>query len=139
MKTLKLTIAAIALLFVSISANAAPKADKATKTDVVNTYIDAISNGTTKSLDKVLGDDLQFDTQHGDKVNTMNKATLLKYMNNDAVSTPPVNTSTTIMQDDDTSEKVKISFNYDGLVRTDVVTLNYSFGWKITNVTSSYK
>lgn len=141
MKTLKLTLAAIALLFVGIAANAAvkPASDKITKADVVNIYIDAIANGKSQELDKILDNEMQFNMKRGDKVNTMSKSTLLDYLNKSGASTPPVNTNTVVMQDDDTSEKVKISFNYDGFVRTDVVTLNHSFGWKITNVTSSYK
>jgi uncharacterized membrane-anchored protein len=141
MKTLKSTIAVIALLFVGIAANAAgkTKADKATKSDIVTIYINAISNSKADGLGKVLDDGFQFNMKRGENVNSIDKTTFLKSMANGSASNAPVNTNTIVMQDDDSSQKVKIAFNYDGFVRTDVVTLNYSFGWKITSVTSSYK
>ena|ERR1700743_2720752 len=137
MKTLKLTIAVLALLFVGVTANAAKNAT--TKSDVVNIYIDAIANGKVKGLDNVLDEQMQFCTQRGANVNTISKDKFLDYLGKGSDTTAPLNTSTTIMQDDDSSQKVKIDFKYDGYVRTDVVTLNHTTGWVITNVTSSYQ
>jgi hypothetical protein len=141
MKTLKLTLAVIALLFVGIAAQAAIKtaSDKPTKSDVVNIYIDAITKGTTKNLDKILDNDMQFNMQRGQRVNTLDKNTWLDLMGKTAVSAEPVNTTTTVLQDDDNTEKVKIEFKYPDFTRVDVATLNYSFGWAITNITSTFK
>ena len=136
MKTLKLTIAVLALLFVGVTANATTAI---TKSDVVNIYINAIANGKVKGLDNVLDEQMQFCTQRGANVNTISKDTFLDYLGKASDTTAPLNTSTTIMQDDDSSQKVKIDFKYDGYVRTDVVTLNHTTGWVITNVTSTTK
>ena len=139
MKTLKISIAAIALLFVGVTANAVEKSNsgKPTKEEVVNTYISAISTGNTKDLDKVLGNDMQFNSKRGSNVHTIGKDQLLEEMKN-ATATAPVKTSITIMQDGDDSEQVKVVFNYDGYSRTDIVTLDHTLDWSINSVTSSY-
>ena len=139
MKTLKLGLVAIALLFVSVGANAVEKAKgaKMTKDAVVNTYIDAISTGNTKALSKILDDDMQFNMQRGNNVNTISKETLLENMGK-VTAVAPIKTSTSVIQGDDNTEKVQITFNYDGYARTDVVTLNHTNDWSISSVTSSY-
>ena len=139
MKTLKLGLVAIALLFVSVASNAVEKTKgaKMTKDAVVNTYIDAISTGNTKALNKILDDDMQFNMQRGNNVNTINKETLIENMGK-STAINPVKTSTSVMQGDDNSEKVQITFNYEGYARTDVVTLNHTTDWSISSVTSSY-
>ena len=140
MKPLKISLAALALLFAGVTANAVenPNSDKPTKDEVVSTYISAITTGNIKALDKILESDMQFNAKHGDNVSTINKDQLLDGMKN-SISNAPVNTSVTVMADDDDSEKVKIVFNYDGYVRTDIVNLDHNFGWKINTVTSSNK
>jgi hypothetical protein len=139
MKTLKSMLAVIALLFVGAAANATTKTvgGNPTKDDVLNVYISAISTGSIKGLDKILDNDLQFNTQAGANVNTLNKDELLSYLKNNAVANQPLSVASTVLDEDDNTAKVKIDFKYDGYVRTDVVTLNKSFGWVITNVNSS--
>jgi hypothetical protein len=138
MKTLKSGIVAIALLFATVAVNAAEKTKgpKMTEDAVVNTYVNAISTGNTKTLDKILDNDMQFSVQRGNNVNTINKGTLINEMAN-TVAVMPVKTSIAVMQSDDNSEKVKITFNYDGYSRTDVVTLNHTTDWSISSIVSS--
>ena len=137
MKTLKLTIAVLALLFVGVTANAAKKAT--TKTDVVNIYIDAIANGKTQGLDQVLDNEMQFNTKRGENVTTIDKNTFLDFLTKNGSGAAPLNTSTTVIQDDDNMQKIKVDFKYDGFVRSDVLTLSHTTGWVITNVTSTTK
>lgn len=137
MKTLKLTIAVLAFLFVGVTANAAAK--KITKSDVVNTYIDAIANGKTQGLDQVLDNEMQFNTKRGDNITTIDKNTFLDFLAKNGTGAAPLNTSTTVVQDDENTQKIKIDFKYDGYVRTDVLTLSHTTGWVITNVTSTTK
>lgn len=141
MKTLKSMVAGIALLLACITANAAVKsrATQPTQKDVVNIYINAIANGKTDNLDKVLGDDMQFNMQRGQRVNTLTKEQLMDYLKNNASAGGAVDTTTTVLTDDENTSKIKIDFKYDGYTRTDVVTLDKSFGWKITSVNSSSK
>jgi len=137
MKTLKLTIAVLAFLFIGVTANAATK--KITKSDVVNTYIDAIANGKTQGLDQVLDNEMQFNTKRGENITTIDKNTFLDFLAKNGSGATPLNTSTTVVQDDDNMQKIKVDFKYDGYVRTDVLTLSHTTGWVITNITSTTK
>ncbi|HZY35281.1 MAG TPA: hypothetical protein VFE53_01455 [Mucilaginibacter sp.] len=84
MKTLKSMLAGIALLFICVAANAItkPTAGKPTKDDVVKIYIDAITSGNVSNLNYALADDLQFDIQRGQNVNTLNSANQLDFHSN---------------------------------------------------------
>jgi len=137
MKILKLTIAVIALLFIGVAANASSK--KVTSNDVVNTYINAISTGKTQGLDGILDSEMQFNTKRGDNITTIDKNSFLDFLEKNGSSAAPLNTSTTVMQEDDNMQKIKVEFKYDGFVRSDVLTLNHTNGWVITNITSTTK
>lgn len=137
MKTLKITITVIALLFVGVTANAAT--GKITNSDVVNIYIDAIANGKVKGLDHVLDNEMQFNTKRGDNITSIDKNTFLSFLEKNGSGAAPLNTSTTVLQQDDNMQKVKVDFKYDGFVRTDVLTLSHATGWVITNITSTTK
>jgi len=128
MKTLKSMLAGIALLlaFVTVNASAKSHTSQPTQTDVVNIYISAVSNGKVTDLNKVLD-------------NEMDKNELLDYLKNNTVAGVTVNTTTTVLSNDDGSAKVKVEFKYDGYTRIDILTLDKTLGWKITNVDSSNK
>ena len=136
MRTLKSILAGIALLFICVAANAItkPTTGKLTRDEVLKIYIDATTNGNAGKLDNVLADDLQFNLQRGDYVNTLDKTELIDYVKNNTTPDPSVKTTTTIMREDDNSSVIKVVFKYDGYSRTDEVTLNKTFGWVITTV-----
>jgi len=139
MKTLKSMVAGIALLLACITANATVKSriNQPTEKDVVNMYINAITNAKADDLDKILDNDLQFNMHRGDNVNTLNKNQLVDYVKNNTIADNSVSTTTTVLADDDAISKVKIEFKYNGFTRTDIVTLNKALGWKIAVVNSS--
>ena len=142
MKTLKSMLAIIVILFAgSATSNAAAKSHRSqpSQTDVVNIYISAITNGQMDNLDKILDNDLQFNMQRGQNVNTLTKNQLMDYLKNNGASSTNVSTKTTVLTDDDDMTKVKVEFQFDGYTRVDILTLNKSFGWKVTTVNSSYK
>jgi ketosteroid isomerase-like protein len=141
MKTLKSVVTGIALLFVCFAANAIvkPIADRPTKTDVINMYIDAITHGKADQLNNVLDDDIKFNVKRGDNVTTLNKDQLMASLKQNNVSDTSVTTTTTVVTDDDDASIVKVDFKYADYVRTDVVTLSKTNGWVITKVTSSFK
>ena len=140
MKPLKSMLAGIALLFICAAANAItkPTTGKLTRDEVVKIYIDATTSGNVSNLNNVLADDLQFDIQRGDYVNTLDKNQLIDYLKNNTTADPAVKTTTTVMQDDDNSSKIKVEFRYDGYSRTDEVTLNKTFEWVITQVVCKF-
>jgi len=141
MKTLKIMLAGITLLFASVAANATvkPHANPVTQTDVVNMYINAITTGSTDNLDKVLDNDLQFNTTRGANVNTLNKDQLLDFIKANTVAGLAVTTDSTVLTSDNGTVKVKVDFKYDGYTRTDVLSLVKTNSWKVTSVDSSTK
>ncbi len=140
MKTLKSALAAIIILFTSVAvSNAKGKTDQPSQTDVVNMYVNAVSNGKSADMDKYMDDELQFNVHQGSNVTTLDKNQVLDYLKQSVGSNAPLNTNITVMQQDDASAKIKVDFKYDGYTRTDVVTLNKTFGWKITSVDSTSK
>jgi hypothetical protein len=140
MKTLKSTLAAIIILFTSVAvSNAAVKPGQPSQSDVVNIYINAVSNGRATDIDKYFDDELQFNVHHGNNITTLDKRQVLDFLQQSTGSNAPVNTNTTVMQQDDNSAKIKVVFKYGDYTRTDVVTLNKAFGWKITDVESTSK
>ncbi len=140
MKTLKSVLTGIALLFICVAANATvkPIADKPTKTDIINTYIDAITHGKTNNIEGVLDNSMEYDIQRGDNVNALTKEDLLAAIKNAGIDAN-VTATTTIMADDDDASTVRVDFKYADYVRTDVVTLSKTTGWVITKVVTSYK
>jgi Putative lumazine-binding len=140
MKTLKLMLAGIALLFTSIAANATVKPhDQPSQNDVVNMYVNAITTGSTVDLGKILDNEMQFNIMRGENTTTLNKAQLLDYLKNNTVTTTAVTTKTTVLTDDGNAAKIKVEFKYSDYTRTDVITLTKSGNWKIANVDSTFK
>jgi hypothetical protein len=142
MKTLKsmsAVMAALLLLFASAYSFAKPHQIKLTKDDVVNMYVSAVTQGKINSLPGVLDDDFTFNMQRGESVNSLNKNQFLDYLKGNSSPDSAVTPIVTTMEDSDEATKVKIDFKYADYVRTDVVTISNAGGWRITNVTSSYK
>jgi hypothetical protein len=139
MKTLKSLLAGITLLFVCVAVNAKPANLKETKDDVIKTYIDDITKGKISDLNTIFDDDLEFDMQRGDNVNTWNKGQLLDYLKNNATADPSVKTTTTVTQDGDEASVVKVEFKYDSYTRIDTINLAHTDGWKIIKIKSEFK
>ena len=133
-------LAAIALLFICAAANAItkPATGKLTRDEVVKIYIDATTSGNVSNLNNVLADDLQFNIQRGQNVNTLGKNQLIDYLKNNTTADPSVKTTATVMQEDDNSSVIKVEFKYDSYSRTDEVTLNKTYGWVITKVVCKF-
>jgi hypothetical protein len=139
MKTLKSLLAGITLLFVCVAVNAKPANVKQTKDDVVKIYVDDITSGKINDLNTIFDEDLEFNMQRGENVNTWNKGQLLDYLKNNATADSSVKTTTTVTQDGDDSSVVKVEFKYDSYTRVDTITLVHTDGWKITKIKSEFK
>jgi len=141
MKTLKLMLAGIAVLFTSLAANANVKSHKAplSQDDVVNLYVNAINTGSANDLDKILSDDVQFNSMRGENVHTLNKGELEDFVKGTSGSTVQADVVKTVLASDDNTAKIKVDFKYDGYTRTDIITLDKTTGWQISTVNSSTK
>jgi hypothetical protein len=141
MKTLKLMLAGIAIIFTSLAANANVKSHKAplSQDDVVNMYVSAINTGSANNLDKILNSDIKFNSMRGENVHTLNKDELVNYVKSTSGNTVQADVTKTVLASDDNSAKIQVDFKYDGYTRTDIVTLDKANGWEITAVDSSTK
>lgn len=141
MKTLKSLLAGITLLFVCVAANASvkPVAGSLSKDDVIKIYIDAIAHGQTENLGAVLDNYLQYETKRGDDVTTFTKDQLINYLKSNGAPSESITTNTVVFTDDEKSSLIKVEFKYNDIVRTDLITLSKSKGWKITKIESSFK
>ena len=141
MKTLKLMLAGIAVLFTSLAANANVKPHKQapSQEDVVNIYVNAINTGTAVDLDKVLDGQLQFNLMRGENVHTLNKDEFENYVKGTAGNTVQGSVAKNVLSSDDNAAKIQVVFSYDGYTRTDVLTLDKTNDWQITAIDSSTK
>lgn len=139
MKTLKLMLAALAVMFIAVNAKADVKPTKLTKTDVVNMYIDAIAHGKTAGIDAIFDSELQYNVKRGDNVSTMDKDQVVSYLKGMPTDNQSVTTDQMVMQENDDTSVIKVTFKFADYTRTDVLTISSGNGWQITNVTSSTK
>lgn len=140
MKTLKSILTATAMLFICVAVNASvkPIADKATRVDVVNIYIDAITHGNTQKLDNVLDENMEYDLKRGENTNSIKKDQFIAYVKGNTASSEAVTTNTTVLSEDDQTATIKVEFKYSDSIRTDVLTLNKTGAWQITKIVSSF-
>jgi hypothetical protein len=142
MKTLKSTIAILALLFVGATAKAAIHTDEGnmSKNFAINTYIDAMTRGRSEGMNEVLDPTVKFNVLRGTKVVSFTKKEMLDYLKTDKDVEQDCTTNTEIVQDDAAQSVVKVDMKYNGFVRSNYVTLaNTGNGWKIINVYSVFK
>lgn len=142
MKTLKSTIAIIALLFVGIAAKATTNTDEESmaKNFAINTYIDAMTHGKAAGLNEVLDPSVKFTMLRGKNVLSFSKKQILESLKVDKDVEQNCTTNTEILQNDADQSVVKVDMKFDGFVRSNYVTLAHTGnGWKIISVYSVFK
>jgi len=142
MKTLKSTIAIIALLFVGVAAKATIHTEEGnmSKNFAINTYIDAMTRGKATGMNEVLDPTVKFTILRGKNVLSFSKKQILENLKADKDVEQNCTTDTEILQNDAEQSVVKVDMKYDGFVRSNYVTLaNTDDGWKIINVYSVFK
>jgi len=142
MKTLKSTIAILALLFVGITAKAANNTDEGnmSKNYAVNTYIDAMTRGKAEGMNEVLDPTVKFTMLRGNKVISFTKKQVLDNLKTDKDVEQNCVTDSEILQNDADQSVIKVDMKYDGFIRSNYVTLaNTGNGWKIISVYSVFK
>lgn len=142
MKTLKSTIAILALLFVGVTAKATIHTDEEnmSKNYAINTYIDAMTRGKAAGMNEVLDPTVKFTILRGKNVLSFSKKDMLDYLKSNKDVEQNCTTDTEILQNDADQSVIKVDMKYDGFVRSNYVTLaNTGNGWKIINVYSVFK
>lgn len=141
MKTLKTIALGLALLTTVFTANAAEKpAERLSRNFAINTYIDAMSRGKLQGLNDVLDPTAKFSMLRGTQVYSYSKDEMLKFMKSGQNVEQACTVSTSVVENNENVNVVKVDMKYDGFVRSNYVTIaNTGEGWKITSVYSVFK
>lgn len=141
MKTLNTLTAAI-LFFLSVSAFASNDAKdaKLTMDYTIQTFIDAMAHGKTKSLPKVLDGDIKLTTAIKDKIINYNRSEILQSLKNIENIEQNCNASYSIIDQDSSMAAVKVTLKFPGFTKTSFLNMaNTTSGWKITSISETYK
>ncbi len=141
MKTLKLFIAVLLLSVAAtaVKAEGTPK-NRLSKDYAVFTYADAMAHGTLNGLNDVLDQNVTFSMVRGKKVESVNKADMLKFFKENKNISQNCTVETSVVDSSDDISVVKVDMHYTNFTRTNYVTVaNTAAGWKITNVHSVFK
>jgi len=143
MKTLKSILFGIAMLAVCTVANAKSKvSDKPALTEsyVISTYIGAVTNGNLKDFDRILGDAITFNSVQGTEVKAFDKDAILANLKSNEGVKQDCTTSSSKVKETPDGTTYEIDMKYADHTRVDMVTIvEGSNGWKISDVTTSYK
>lgn len=141
MKTLKITLVALSLLFsnVVVKADGTKAEEKLTMKYAVSTYVDAVCHGKTTGLSDLINDDAKFTNTRGKQIITHTKNDILKSFNNLSGVEQNCQVKSTLVESTPDQVIIKVLMKYEGFEKTDFVTMGLTEkGWKITNVASSY-
>jgi malic enzyme len=141
MKTLKSIMLGAALLAVAGVANAAkPTKVPLTEDQVVNTYVDAMTQGNIDNISSVLADNAKFDLLETKGVVSYSKQEMVaNFKENKGVQQDCITTSSVVENNPDNAV-IEVDMKYNDHTRSNFVTVvNTDDGWKITNVYSIFK
>jgi len=141
MKTLKTIALGLALLATVFTANAKEKpAERLTRNYAINTYVDAMSRGRIQGLNEVLDATAKFSMLRGTQVYSYSKDEMLKFLKGNQNVEQTCTVSTSVVENNENINVVKVDMKYDSFVRSNYVTVaNTGEGWKITSVYSVFK
>jgi len=138
MKILKSIMLGLAMLAVCNVASATNRADKPTKLQVLDIFMNAAAHGKLAGLDEVMDKDLEFNMKRGERTITVNKAQALDFYKASENVEQSCKCSTSIVEDNDRYSVMKVEMKYDTYTRVNVVTIKDTVsGWKITKVDTS--
>ncbi len=140
MKTLK-TLAVALFMVVSFSAFAAkqPQSKRSDMTQVVKTYVDAVSLGKVDDLPEILDQDFRFTTTRNAKIINHNRTEIIKVLKASKNVEQNCTTEYTVIQATPTQGLVKLTMKYQDFSKIQYLNLtNTGQGWKITAVSTSF-
>ncbi len=132
----------LAFLAVCTVANAGTKPDKQkqlTRDYAIDTYVNAMAHGKLDGLNKVLDESVDFSMLRGNTVLSFSRKEMLDYFESNKNIEQPCTTTTTVIENHDNVEVVKVDMKFNGFVRSNLVTVSDTGdGWKITKVYSVF-
>jgi hypothetical protein len=135
MKILKSILLGLTLI---IACTIAKAADKPSKLEVLDVFMNASTHGKITGLENVLDKDLEFNMKRGERTVTVNKAQALDYFKASENIEQQCKCSTTTIEDNDRYTVMKVEMKYETYTRINVVTIkDTTSGWKITKIDTS--
>jgi hypothetical protein len=142
MKTIKIFTLAFAMIFANMATKAVQLApdQAAIVKNTVNKFLAAFCHGETKEFSGLLDEDVKFTTTRGDKVISFTKSEMLESLSKVGKVQQNCKTDYSIVETLPHQVVVKVDMNYENFTKENYLTLMESEdGWKITQVSSSFK
>jgi hypothetical protein len=142
MKNFKATMMVLVLLLVGGASQAASAKDhdRATKDEVINTYLNAVVHGKLAGIDNAIDNDAEFHMTRGESVKTFNKEQILLSLKGSENTEQQCECTKSVVRDNDDAKTLKVDMKYSDFTRTDLITAERSGkDWKITKVETSFK
>ncbi|WP_374164416.1 nuclear transport factor 2 family protein [Arcticibacter sp. MXS-1] len=142
MKRVALMLTAIyfGITLSSFAADENSKERKLTVDYAIQTYVDALTEGKVKLLNEVLDADVKFSVAQGDKMENYTREQILEQVRR-AENVKQNCTAEYTLVDQNLSQAIyKVVFDYQSFKKVNFVTVvQTKKGWKLTNVSVSYK
>jgi hypothetical protein len=140
MKTLKAIMTGLALLMVCGFASAKTiTLNNPTKDEAVDTYTNAVVHGDLSGIENAIDDDAQFNMTRAGHTTILTKDELINYLKSGADFQQKCKCTGSVVQDTDDKYIKKVTMDFGGYIRTDVVTAERAGnGWKVTKVETSF-
>ncbi|MDB5112878.1 MAG: putative lumazine-binding protein [Mucilaginibacter sp.] len=138
MKILKSILLGLSLLVVCGAAKASDV--PLTEDYVINTYVDALTQGNLNGINNILAANAQFNVLQNKKVVTFSKQDMVDYLKSNKGVQQNCITATTLIENNADNAIVKVDMKYADHVQSNLVTMiNTDNGWKISNVYSIFE
>ncbi|MDB5010425.1 MAG: hypothetical protein JWQ06_1214 [Mucilaginibacter sp.] len=138
MKILKSILLGLSLLVVCGAAKASDV--PLTEDYVINTYVDALTQGNLNGINNILAANAQFNVLQNKKVVTFSKQDMMDYLKSNKGVQQNCTTATTLIENNADDAIVKVDMKYADHVQSNLVTMiNTDNGWKISNVYSIFE
>lgn len=138
MKILKSILLGLSLLVVCGAAKASDV--PLTEDYVINTYVDALTQGNLNGINNILAANAQFNVLQNKKVVTFSKQDMMDYLKSNKGVQQNCTTATTLIENNADNAIVKVDMKYADHVQSNLVTMiNTDNGWKISNVYSIFE
>lgn len=142
MKTIKTLLSATLLVFTfsAFALNDPETANKLSMEYALKAYIDAVSIGKIKGIQEIIDNEAKFTVTRGEKIINYTKSDILTELKSSENVQQNCSIDQIIIDQNSSQAMVKVTMKYDGFSKVNFVTFNNTNkGWKITNVSSSYK
>lgn len=140
MKKLKLTIASVAVIFLTFAGKEDHTRGALTMRYALNTFVDAFSLGRIDGFAGMLDDNVKLISSRDNNTVTYDKGDILQVLKNFKGVVQNCKTSSSLIETLPGHAIVKVTMAYDSFTKINYVTLaGSSKGWKIVHISSVFQ